>query len=474
MTSPITATDNGLKKYRTPTVTHPKKQTQNLLFGATVLSIGGLLTKILGAIYRIPLTSILGAEGIGVYQTAFPVYCILLTFSSTGVPSAIAKLVASGYGERSVLKKALSIFLPIGFLGTALMSLFAYPIANLQGNKSAYLAYITLSPSVVIVSVISCLRGYFQGKLNVLPTAISQVIEQAVKLAVGLTLCFFLQGSPALKGGLACLAVTASEIVALVYLLACKKKDYSPALDTVYLPFKRLIATLLPITLSTILLPISRVFDSFTIVNLMSDYTDKATALYGVYTGGVESVSGVPVAVCYGFATAVLPQITKALSSGDYKSAKKDCFKSLSICLFLSTAFGLFLFLFSRPITNILFSRLSRFEKDVTAKLLSLSFFSVIGLSLLQTLASCIIAYDKPYFPCVSLGIGIAIKFFMQILLLKNPTINVFGSLYSDIACYFVAVFLNLLYIIFITNKERVCNENNFSRYRDANRRLNG
>lgn len=445
-------------------------KTKSLLQGGIILSIGGLITKILGAIYRIPLTAVLGTEGIGVYQTAFPVYCILLTFSSTGVPSAIAKLVASGYGERSVLKKSLSVFIPIGILGTVLMSAFAYPIAKLQGNSSAFFAYLTLSPSVLIVSVISCLRGYFQGKLKVVPTALSQIIEQGVKLIVGLSLCLLITGSPALKGGLACLAVSVSEICALIYLYLLYKKDYKPSLNNPILPFNRLISTLLPITLSTILLPLSRVFDSFTIINFLKVYTDKATALYGLYTGGVESISGVPVAICYGFSTIILPQIAKFLAKGEFENARTNCFKGIAICLFLSTAMGLILFTFPTQITRVLFNALTTYEKSVAERLIALSFFSVVGLSLLQTLTSCIIAFNKPYFPCISLAIGITMKIFLQVFLLKNPNLNIFGSLYSDIACYFVAVFLNLLYIIFIINKERRNNANNFSRNRNSNR----
>ena len=443
----------------------------DLLKGASVLAIGGLITKILGAFYRIPLTTLLKSEGLGVYQTAFPIYCLLLTFSSTGVPSAIAKLVSSGYGEKGVLRKALSIFIPIGLLGSLSMGIFAFRLSSLQGNPKAYLAYIFLSPSVFLVSVISCLRGYFQGKLNMFPTAISQVLEQAVKLLVGLLLCIFIDGSYLLKGGLACLAVTISETITLLYLFVKFKIDGNPRGNTFILSYKRLIATLFPITLSTLIIPIARVFDSFTIVNLLSDYTSNATALYGIYTGSVESVISVPVAICYGIAVSALPQISSAIKNGNQKLVNDSVFKAISLSLFLASSFGFALFLFSPLVTKILFNSLSESEKIITSSLLSLGIFTIIGISLMQTLTSCSIALGKSFAPCVFLSIGVFIKFIMQVNLLKIPKFNIFAVIYSDMACYFVAVFLNLLYIIYILIKESVSNENHVGWNRNASGR---
>ena len=454
-------TNERLTKSQNP---NDRPKSDSVIKGASVLAIGGLLSKFLGALYRIPLTTLLGAEGLAVYQTVFPIYCILLTFSSTGVPTAIAKLIASGYGERVVLKKALSVFVPLGFLGSFLMVLLSFPLSSLQGNAMATLAYVALAPSVVAVSVISCIRGYFQGRMNMIPTATSQIAEQFIKLTVGLSLCFFIKGSPSILGAIACLAVTFSEIVTLIYLWILLKKANSPRISTYFLSFKRLIGTLFPIILSTLLLPISRAFDSFSIVNILNDYTPHAKSLYGIYTGSVESVSGVPVAICYGIAVAVLPSIAKSFTSNDYKSVWQNFKKSFSLTLFSSTLLGLGLFIFAPIITRILFGNLSVYYKSVTAELIAISFFSVIGLSLLQTLNSCMVAIGKPYAPCIFLAIGLLVKFLLQINLLKLPSINIFGGVYSDIACYFVAVFLDLLYIITILKSKRVkTDENNFN-----------
>ena len=120
----------------------------NLFSGAIALAIGGLITKVIGALYRIPLTNLLGAEGIGIYQMVFPLYCLLLTVSSTGVPNGIAKLIAEGNDAETTLKSALKLFIPIGIIGSLVMAIFSNKIATLQGNSLATKSYIFISPSV--------------------------------------------------------------------------------------------------------------------------------------------------------------------------------------------------------------------------------------------------------------------------------------------------------------------------------------
>ncbi|MBO6263447.1 MAG: polysaccharide biosynthesis protein [Clostridia bacterium] len=418
----------------------------SFLKGAAILSLGGLIAKILGAFYRVPLTNLLGAEGIGVYQTAFPTYCVLLTFSSTGVPTAIAKLVSSGEDAEGVLRKCLKIFLPIGAVGTLFMAVFAYPISYLQGSPEATLSYLALSPSVFAVSAISCYRGYFQGKGIMKPTAISQITEQAVKLAVGLTLCYFIRISDGVSGALACLAVSLSEVFAALYLKRLYDKNKENSGENVkYYSVKSIFSIVFPVTLSAILIPLSRVYDSFTAVNMMRHYTDSATALYGIYTGGAEAVTGVPVAICYGIAAATLPTVSAGKRSGDHF---KKIWRSLGVTILVSSLSAALMAAFATPFVNIFYGRLSIEERAITVRLITYSGASVILLSLTQTAASCLIAIGKNFVPCICLFSGVAAKAIIQPILLLNPEINIFALLISDICCYFVAVFGDLLYII--------------------------
>ena len=193
--------------------------------GAIVVSCAGLIAKILGALYRIPLTNILQADGLGIYQTVFPIYALLLTLSSSGIPSAVAKLISSGEPADKVLARSLSVFLPMGLLGTTALCLLSVPLSSFQGIPEARYAYIALSPAVTFVSAIACARGYFQGGGDMFPTAASQVVEQSIKLTIGLFLCYLFKADYALAGAAACFGVTVSEIIATAYLFSGLKRN---------------------------------------------------------------------------------------------------------------------------------------------------------------------------------------------------------------------------------------------------------
>ena len=313
----------------------------SVIKGAIVVSSAGLIAKILGALYRIPLTNILQADGLGVYQTVFPIYALLLTLSSSGIPSAISKLISSGEPADKVLAKALSIFLPLGLIGTTILCLLSVPLSSFQGIPEAKYAYIALSPAVTFVSAIACARGYFQGGSDMFPTAASQIVEQAGKLTVGLFLCYLFRADYALAGAAACFGVTISEILATAYLFFRLKKDnVRYKTKEINYSARKIVSTVFPITLSALLLPIARVFDSFTIINVIGKYSLRAAALYGLYTGSVESVIGVPVALCYGAAISALPQISSAAAKNDCKSAKSKIVEAIAVTIFPASLFS--------------------------------------------------------------------------------------------------------------------------------------
>ncbi|MDD7186226.1 MAG: oligosaccharide flippase family protein [Clostridia bacterium] len=453
-----------------------KKQRQNnaLIKNALIISMGGLIVKILGAFYRIPLTNLLKTEGLGIYQTAFPTYLILMTFTGAAATTTMTGLISAGENGKNVFRKSLAFFLPLGIVGAAFMIFLSGALSSMQGNPEAKGSYIALAPSLIFVAVISSVRGYFQGKNNMYPTAISQIIEQAVKIAVGLTLLNLFSYTPATGGLFACLAVSAGELVAAIYLIAALKKRSKIERYDGNFRFNRLITLLLPVAITSSLLPLARVFDSFTIINTLKSYLDNSVDLYGIYTGSVETIIGVPVAVCYGIATATVPSVSAAFGKGDGCKAKKTAFRSLAITLFASSLSFAFLGLFSKTVVNILYPKLSPESKYITIKLLAFSSINVVLVSLIQTETSILVSLRKAYSPALFLGLGLAVKFCVQIFLLKIPHINVFGALYSDILCYLVAVFGNLVYIIVIVKKFKMAEKDEYENNPCGDGRLPG
>ncbi len=407
---------------------------KKLMRNAAVLAAGGLFSKALGALYRIPLTNILGAEGIGVYQMVFPFYTVLLTLSSTGIPSGLSRLTADG--KVDALKRSIAFFGSLGLLGSVVMFFGAQAISSLQGNIAAAGAYRALSPSVAAVSLISCFRGYFQGKFKTFPTALSQVVEQLVKLAFGLFVCYNFGSTAAEKAAFAALAVTVSELFALLLLVFFRREKTVGATAP---SVKALCRAVFPITLSSIMLPLSKTADGFISLNLMGGGA-KATAMLGLYGGVVESVVSLPVSLCYALAVSGIPFIAKG--------GEKNGAKVIKYTLFLSVILAALTFVFSELIINILYPKLTPNETITAVNLLKISSLSVIGLSLTQAFSATFIGKGRLFVSPICLGAGVIAKIASTFLLVSGARLNVYGCAFSDIICYLVASFSFLLYII--------------------------
>ncbi len=439
-----------------------KKST--LLGGALTLSVGGVITKLIGAVYRIPLTNLLGAEGIGIYQMVFPLYTILLTLSSTGVPSGISKLIAEGNSPEKTLKSSLKFFAVVGFILSISMAIFSGAISKLQGNLNARLAYVMIAPSVFLVSLISCFRGYYQGFSNMKPTALSQILEQIIKLLFGLIVCYIYKDNVVLASAGATLAVTASELVTLLYLILKTKNSINKAeFVSVKTDIKPILKTVFPMMVATIIMPLTRTVDSFLILNIVGGYLDTATAVYGLYSGAVESIVSLPVSFCYALAVTSIPIVSRLKKEGGNYYGK--IMQSVMYTALCSFAFAFLTYAFSGFAVNILYSGLSTSNKLITANMLKLSSLSVFFLPIMQTLIACVNALGRYKVTIISGSLSAVFKIVASSVLLKMASINVFGAIISDIFCYLVACFINLSYIIYSKVSKRLKNAQNY-RYR--------
>ena len=432
-----------------------KNGKKDIIHGAFWLGVGAFVSKVLGALYRVPLTNLIGGYGLGLYQMVFPVYSLLLDFSGAGVPSSVSGLIASSQDrEKNAIeyfRACIKLLIIIGVIGSLMIFAIAKPLSIMQGNASAYLAYRGLAPAIFAVSLICAFRGYFQGLMDMRPTAISQIIEQLFKLLVGLVLAKrFLPDVPKAVAG-ATFAITVSEFIALAFLyLAYKHRKktfsirYSLAKAKFNLLTKQIIKATIPITLISIAIPLSHVIDSFLTVNIISGYRSDATALYGLLSGVCLTVINLPVSICYGVATVAIPAISSARTE-ETKTEKSK--KTLFLTLLLSAPCALFCFIFAPFIINLLFHSLSAPEKTVAINLLRITSPCVILLSVVQTENAVLIGKGERYKPLISLSVGVFVKTVLSLILLKNPKINIIGGGVSLIACYFTACLINLFMI---------------------------
>lgn len=433
-----------------------KKNNGKIVRGAASLGVGAFIAKLLGALYRVPLTNLIGGFGLGLYQTVFPVYTLLLDFSGAGVPSALSKLISASEKDGvsnayAYLKVSLRLMLIFGLIGSVAMLLLARPVSFLQGNSDAFLAYLFLAPSVFLVSLISCFRGYFQGLMRMTPTAVSQIIEQVVKLLLGLLFAYLML--PNIKKAVAgaTFAITLSELTSLIIIYLTYKKSVRSGEknfvfdNALFYPLtKKIIKTTVPITLVGIMIPLSHVIDSFLVVNILSVYRSDATSLYGLLSGVVCTVINLPVSVCYGISSVAIPAVSGA--EGE-KEKNRSAAKTLLLTALIALPCSIFLSIFAPFTINLLFGSLSTVEKTTAIKLLTLTSINVLLLSLVQTSNAALIGKGRLYAPLFSLSIGVLVKTALSVALMNIPELNIYGSAVALIACYFLTCLINLFMI---------------------------
>ena len=455
----------------------------SFLKGAAIIAAGGFIAKLLGALYRIPLTNLIGGHGIGLYQMVYPVYCLLLTVSATGIPSSIAKLTAEkiGRGQSSapVFKTAMKLFLTIGLFGSILMAAIAPFLSRAQGSQDVVGGYFALAPSVLLVSAISVFRGYFQGKNDMLPTALSEICEQIVKIAFGLLFAYLYRGNVAKAVVFLLLAVSISEAFALLLMILLYKRVPAPEKTGKgggRVEMKHILRLSIPVTFSSILLPLSALLDSVLAVKLLGAYSADAVALYGLFSGGAVTVINLPVSVCYGIAAASVPSVAEAKAQVETKratdgagqddipkqskqskqkskqpSVRKRIFFALGVTVAVSIPAAIGLYFFAEPVAKIIFRSLKGEELATLVGLIKAFSLSAFTLSCVQTLSACLTAQGKPKFAALSMLVAVSVKTLAYVFLLQNPEISVFGLAYATNLCYLVAFLLDLLYNLWVS-----------------------
>ncbi len=470
----------------------------SFLFGALVLGAGGVLAKLLGVLYRIPLNNIIGAEGIGIYQMVFPFYTLLLTVSSAGLPAAISKMTAQyrakgdNTGAEKVFYAAVISLSVLGAAASLLVFALHKAAAGLQGNADAALSYLGIAPALFLVAIISAFRGWFQGRQNMLPTALSQLTEQAVKIAFGLVFAYLLmpRGIAFAAFG-ALLGVSLSELFAALQLwlqyLFVKRKERKaaktpdpgstleaaaegaaiPAADTCAGQKKRngnfargelkryilqLFRVSVPITLGAIILPLSQLIDSALVINVLKGAgfsVQISTILYGLMTGHVMSLVNMPVVLSVALATAVMPRIAASFAVGESAEVEKRAGTALAAAVLIAIPCVIAMCVFSRQIVALLYRgglKTAPVDELLTAaQLLSITSVSILYIAVMQVITAVLQAAGKMYLPVINLAAGAAVKIVLNLVLVSFPPLNIYGAAVSTCACYAVAAFLDIL-----------------------------
>ena len=422
---------------------------RNIKSGATVLAIGSIIAKILGALYRVPLTNVLGAQGMGLYQLVFPVYALFMILSTVGIPVALSRIVAEqramGGETKKYLFACMLTLVSLSTLAAIIVFGLAKYIAIWQGNALAYKGFWVIAPSLIFVGAIAGFRGWFQGEMYMLPTAVSNIIEQLVKLAVGLTLSVILAKRGvvyAVYGAL--VGVTVSEFVALVYMFftyVARSRKSGESLKFAKGEKQAVLRTAFPIAIVSVMLPLSNFFDSMIIVNMLKLSGlggDVATSQYGLLSGPVNSLVNMPVVLTLSLAVAIVPSVAVSRVRRDISAIMLHSRLSVKLVFLIGVPFAIFFAVFSERLVRTIYPALSNEQLFIASNLLKITSFNVITLSAMQIYVSLLQAVDKTKKAVLSLGCAIIIKTVLQVLLTRY--IGIMGSAVASVCMGAVAL----------------------------------
>lgn len=443
-----------------------KNKKESFLKGILFLLVSQVFIKIVGLIYKLYLTNKegFGDNGNAIYSSGFQIYALLLTFSSTGVPNAISKLVSSrlavgdNKGANRVFKIAFVSFAIIGCIGSILLFMGAKTVARnwIQIPEAEY-SLICLSPSIFFVSITAVIRGYFNGRLSFSATAKSQSLEQIFKtvFTIGLVelVVFLGKKDTKIMAAAANLATTVATISSFIYIYLyykLKRKEIASeiAASINYKPtrirktIKEILTVAMPISISSLISSFNKNIDSFTIVRYLKLITteENAKIQYGILSGKVDSLCILPVSLNSVFVTALVPNISSSIAKGDIDAASKKANLFILVSILIAMPITAIMFMFSGEILKLLFPNAQN-----GAIYLKYSSLSIIFMILAQTINGILQGIGKVNVPAISFGIGMIIKFICNIVLIPNERIGIFGAIIGTFLCNVVAFIISFV-----------------------------
>ena len=433
---------------------------ESFMQGVVTIMLSQIAIKVLGLIYTLYLTNRdgFGDAGNAIYASGYQIYALLLTISSIGVPNAISKLVAErlaigdNRGANKIFKVALATFGCIGAIGTMLLFFGAHTISYswLQIPESE-LTLIALSPAIFFVSISSVFRGYFNGRRSLKTTARAQTLEQIFKTVLTIIIveivAHITSTSTELMAAGATIATTIATFSSFAYLFIyyrIRRREIGNEIqqsinykyENVKTIIRRILMVSIPLTLSSIMTSFNKNIDSFTVKRILSTYmaSDTAQTLYGQLAGKVDTLTNLPLAINIAFATALVPAISSAKAKNDKETATKRTSFSLLTSMLIGLPCVIGMIIFAQPILNLLYP-----NANEGALLLQLISISVIFSILDQTINGALQGFGKVIVPAIALGVGCIVKLILNLILLRIPTLNVYGAAIGSIACHAVA-----------------------------------
>lgn len=469
-------------------MSEPKKQ--SFLHGTMLLALATAIVKVIGALYKIPLNAIIGEQGFGYYSTAYEIYTVLLMISTAGLPVAMSRMIsqASSLGHyrqvRKIYTVSRTIFLTMGLIGTLLMTLFCKQLAAFQEQPDAWAAIGTLGPCCFLICLMSTYRGFFQGQSNMAPTSVSQVLEAAVKLIVGIAaagLILFYTNTLSLAAGGAIFGVTMSCLVSSIYLNRCFRKaykDFPVSEETVSSGrsiAKGLLAIAVPITIGSAGLQLLTVLETKIYMSQLKasvDATMSNTQLQAMltayqYKGDIATVGrtdaiqylvdtqkgiynmtqtifNMPCAFITPITISIIPAITAQITKKDLPAARATEESAARVAGLISAPCAVGLAVLAEPITALL-GGYTGMKLALSAQLMTVMGICIVFNAIVLLTNAIMQSHGHVNLPVINMFVGGVLKLVVVFILAGNPNIGILGTPIGTLVCYVCITALNLI-----------------------------
>jgi len=478
---------------------------QNVLNGAMILVVATALVKIIGAIYKIPLTGIIGSLGRGYFASAYNIYTPVYAISMAGLPVAVSAIVSKNVAlgryrdVKQVFKVTFPLFLALGIIGTAVLLFLAEPYADSVKSPMSIYSIYCIAPCVLFCCVMSTYRGYYEGLNNMFPTAISQVLESLGKLVFGLSLAYVVidygtkqvaeTGSVfgievkteadaaiiyALAAAAAVFGVTLGTVAGTIYVMLRHKfkKDgitkemliNSPLPQSKKSTVKDIIAIAVPTAISSVVINITNVIDTIMIQNRLSTVVEKSyetimgiygdsitaggivrenihTFLYGAYDVTLDFRNLVPT-IMMTLGVSAIPVISSAMAKREFKVVENTVNTVFRMSMLIALPAGIGFFALAKPILTVFYQG-SENESGIAVAAPILALYGLMmGIHTLSSpLTNMLQAIGRADVPAKALAIGCGFKIAFNYILIGIPEINILGAVFSSGCFYLFCIF---------------------------------
>ena len=459
-----------------------KKTATLFASGVLLLTISNLLVKVIGMMLKVPLTAIIGSDGMGYYTSAYDVYVWLYMISTAGIPVAISLMVSEARSKgnfketKKIFKVSLITFAIVGIVGMCVLIFGSHMFSSLYNLEYLYLSLIAISPTLLFVCINAVLRGYFQGYQYMNPTAYSELIESLGKLGFGIFFALWAMNIyanstkdelAANSSAMTILGLTIGVFLGMIFLIV-RKITFKEALyneefikegsqeQTVRSTGKLLTALLLiaiPITLSASMMSFSNMLDGMIISDRLKslglDENTRSTII-GAFKTQVTTLFNLPPALIYPISASLVPYISTLRNTGTKEEINNLMNSSIKVACMLSMPCAFGMSVLSKPIIQLLFSMSGNPVSDMaydTDVLLSVQAFAVIFLALYSITTSFMQAYKIQWFQIISILCGCAVKIGSSFILIGNPSIRILGAPIGTVLEYVTIALVNFIFI---------------------------